>query len=177
MPRIGIFFGTDTGRTRNIAKQIARKIGEDAAPPVNVAKATPADLLAFDVLILGTPTLGDGELPGKDTGLSQESWAEFIGKLPGMDFRGKIVALFGLGDQVKYGDYFAGALRPLHDAFESAGATLVGRWPIDGYAFKASEAVEDGHFLGLALDQVNQPALTEERLNAWLEQVKSCLPS
>lgn len=177
MASIGIFFGTDTGRTRLIAKQIGKKLGDLAASPVNVAKAQPQDLLAFELLILGTPTLGDGELPGLETGLPQPSWAEFLPRLEGLDLRGKVVALYGLGDQLKYGDYFVGALRPLHDAFAATGATLVGRWPTEGYHFQASAAVEDGYFLGLALDQLNQAALTEARLNTWLEQVKASLPS
>ena len=177
MASIGIFFGTETGRTRLIAKQIAKKLGDVAAAPVNVAKAQPEDLLAFDVLILGTPTLGDGELPGLDTGLTQESWAEFLEKIGALDFSGKVVALYGLGEQVKYGEHFVSALKPLHDAFLEGGATLVGRWPVAGYEFKSSAAVEGGHFLGLALDQINQPLLTAERLDTWLEQIKSSFPS
>ncbi len=177
MTTIGIFFGTETGRTRLIAKQIAKKLGESAAAPVNVAKAQAADLLAFDVLILGTPTLGDGELPGLDTGLTQESWAEFLEKIASLDFTGKVVALYGLGEQVKYGEHFVSALKPLHDAFHEAGATLVGRWPVAGYDFKGSAAVEDGYFLGLALDQINQPLLTAERVDTWLEQIKVSFPS
>jgi flavodoxin I len=176
MAKIGIFFGTETGRTRLIAKQIAKKLGDAAAAPLNVAKAKPEDLLAFDLLILGTPTLGDGELPGLDTGLPQESWAEFLPRIEGLDFTGKRVALYGLGEQVKYGEHFVSALKPLHDAFEDAGATLVGHWPVAGYEFKASTAVVDGHFLGLALDQISQPALTAERLDTWLEQIKASFP-
>ncbi|MDD5298133.1 MAG: flavodoxin [Rhodocyclaceae bacterium] len=177
MARIGIFFGTETGRTRLIAKQIAKKLGDEAAAPLNVAKAAPEDLLAYEVLILGTPTLGDGELPGLATGLPQESWAEFVKKIQSLDLGGKIVALYGLGEQEKYGEHFVSALKPLHDAFRDAGATLVGHWPVDGYAFSSSAAVEDGHFLGLALDQISQPALTAERVDSWLEQIKPSFPA
>lgn len=171
MAHIGIFFGTDTGRTRRIAKEIRKKLGDAAADPVNVAKATPEDLLSYRALILGTPTLGEGGLPGQSTGLANDSWAEFLPKLAGLDFTGKVVALYGLGDQNKYADDFVSALRPLHEQLEDAGATLVGHWPITGYTFQASAAVEDGAFLGLALDQINQPALSESRLDAWLAQI------
>lgn len=140
-----------------------------------MARAKPEDLLLYEVLILGTPTLGEGELPGLGTGLPQESWEEFLAKIQSLDFTGKIVALYGLGEQEKYGDHFVSALKPLHDAFRNAGATLVGHWPVDGYHFKASAAVEDGLFLGLALDQINQPSLTPERLDGWLEQVKASI--
>lgn len=171
MARIGIFFGTDTGRTRRIAKEIAKRLGDAAAAPVNIARASLADLLAYDALILGTPTLGDGELPGQSTGLSEASWEEFVPQLADADFSGKTVALFGLGDQKKYPDFFVDALGLLHDAFTARGARAVGYWPVDGYEFKASQAVDGDRFLGLALDQINQPLLTEARLSEWLAQI------
>lgn len=172
MTRIGIYFGTDTGNTRRIAKLIASKLGEAAAPPVNINKACLADLAAWPALILGTCTLGEGALPGRDTGGQSASWAEFMPQFEGADLRGKVVALYGLGDQVKYGHCYVDALRTLHDAVVAAGATVVGAWPTEGYDFKASEAVEDGHFVGLALDQDNQKALTEARLERWLAQIR-----
>lgn len=176
MAGIGIYFGTDTGRTRLVAKQIARKLGPRAAAPVNVAKAAPADLLAHDFLILGTPTLGEGELPGRSTGLSTDSWEEFLPRLEGLDLSGKRVALYGLGDQVKYPDEFVDALADLYDAFLARGATLVGRWPAAEYSFKQSRALLDGEFIGLALDQHNQGLLTEARIDAWLAGLEPLLP-
>lgn len=172
MDRIGIFFGTDTGRTRLIAKQIAKKLGEFAAAPVNIGRTTLADFLAHDRLIVGSPTLGDGELPGESTGLSQPSWEEFLPQLADADLSGKTIAIFGLGDQQKYPDEFVDAIGILHDAFVARGATVVGRWPVAGYEFKASRAVDGEHFLGLALDQHHQAMLSESRIDAWLEQIK-----
>lgn len=172
MDRIGIFFGTDTGRTRLVAKQIAKKLGELAAVPVNIGRATLADFLAHDRLIVGSPTLGDGELPGESTGLSQPSWEEFLPQLADADLSGKTIAIFGLGDQQKYPDEFVDAIGILHDAFVARGATVVGRWPVAGYEFKASRAVDGDHFLGLAIDQHHQAMLSESRIDAWLEQIK-----
>ena len=171
MSRIGIYFGTDTGRTRLVAKQLARQIGAAAASPVNIGRASVRDLLAWDALILGTPTLGEGELPGQSTGLNQNSWEEFIAELGDADFSGKPIALYGLGDQVKYPHVFVDALALLHDAFASRGARMVGYWPTEGYTFQSSAAVEGDHFLGLALDQINQPLLSEDRIQRWLSQI------
>lgn len=171
MGKIGIFFGTDTGRTRLVAKQIARKLGDAAAMPVNIGRTTLADFLAHDRLIVGSPTLGDGELPGASTGLAQPSWEEFLPQLAGVDLSGKMIAIFGLGDQKKYPDEFVDAIGILHDVFAASGATVVGRWPVAGYEFSASQAVDGDHFLGLALDQHHQPLLTEGRLDAWLAQI------
>ena len=171
MARIGIFFGTDTGRTRLIAKQIAKKLGDAADAPVNIGRATLADFLAYDALIVGSPTLGDGMLPGESTGLSQPSWEEFVPQLAAADLSGKTIAIFGLGDQKKYADEFVDAIGLLHDAFVARGARVVGRWPTAGYDFKASQAVDGDEFLGLALDQHHQPVLTEERIATWLAQI------
>ena len=172
MDKIALFFGTDTGRTRLVAKQIARKLGDAALAPVNIGRATLADFLAHDRLIVGTPTLGDGQLPGESTGLAQPSWEEFLPQLAAADLSGKTIAIFGLGDQKKYPGEFVDAIGILHDAFVGRGASVVGRWPVAGYEFNASQAVDGDHFLGLALDQINQPVLTEERLDAWLAQIR-----
>lgn len=171
MSSIGIIFGTDTGRTRRVAKLIAKKLGDAAAEPVNVNKITPDDFLAYDALIIGTPTLGDGEVPGLDSGAQNESWAEFLPQLDGADMSGKVVAIFGLGDQETYGNEFCDAMIELYDCVTACGATVVGAWPTKGYAFEVSQAVVDGSFVGLALDNDNQADLTEERVDAWLEQV------
>ena len=173
MDKIGIFFGTDTGRTRLVAKQIAKKLGDTANAPVNIGRTTLADFLAYDRLIVGSPTLGDGMLPGESCGLSQPSWEEFVPQLAAADLTGKTVAIFGLGDQKKYAHEFVDAIGILHDAFVARGARVVGRWPTAGYDFAASQAVDGDEFLGLALDQHNQPVLTEERIDAWLAQIKT----
>ncbi|GAB2181957.1 flavodoxin FldA [Denitratisoma sp. agr-D3] len=177
MASIGIFFGTDTGRTRKIAKMIARKLGDRADDPVNVNKAQPEDLLKYDALILGSPTYGEGALPGLDIGCQSESWWEFLPRLAGLSFAGKTIALFGLGEQEKYPDVFVDAMGTLYDHFLAAGATLIGDWSTEGYHFTASTAVEDGRFVGLALDLVTQNALTEPRVDAWLAQIGPQLPA
>ena len=172
MAKIGIFFGTDTGRTRLIAKRVAKKLGDAADAPVNIGRTTVGEFLAYDALILGSPTLGDGELPGQSTGLVQASWEEFLPLLADSYLAGKVVAIFGLGDQKKYPDEFVDAIGIIHDALVVRGARVVGHWSTAGYEFAASKAVDGNHFLGLPLDQINQPILTEERLDAWLEKIK-----
>ena len=175
MGKIGIFFGSDSRNTRRVAKSIAKKPGDQAAAAVNVNKATADDLLQYDALILGTPTLGDGELPGLSAGGSAESWEEFLPQLKGADMAGKVVALFGLGDQEGYGHEFVDALAFIYDVVIENGATVVGAWPTDGYTFEAAKAVVDDEFVGLVIDHDNQSDLTEERIDAWLEVVTPAL--
>jgi len=77
--------------------------------------------------------------------------------------------VFGCGDSESYSDTFCGGMKELYDAAEAAGATMVGNnVSTDGYTFDDSESVVDGHFIGLALDDVNEDDKTEERINAWI---------
>jgi flavodoxin I len=174
MAKIGIFFGTDTGNTRRVAKEISTMLGVGlAAKPVNVRTASVEDLLKYEVLILGAPTYGEGELPGLQTGNATESWAEFLPKLKGHDFTGKTVAIYGLGNQKGYPSDFVSAMFYLYQAFKECGATLIGGWTTEGYKFKASKAVLDDVFVGLPLDHENQKELTNERLQSWLNTLQS----
>lgn len=95
----------------------------------------------------------------------------FLPKLEDQDFTGKTIAIYGLGDQITYPLEFINAVYFLHEFFEERGATLVGRWPTEGYGFEESLAVDGDDFLGLALDLDNESSLTEERLAGWLELI------
>lgn len=176
MAKVGIFFGSDTGNTRRIAKTIADKLGDAASKPVNVNRCSAEDWLQYDALIIGSPTYGDGELPGLSAGLENESWEEFLPKLAGADLSGKTVAIFGLGDQESYPDNFVDAMAYIYDSVTDCGAKVVGAWDTDGYTFNASKAIlEDGKFLGLVLDQDNQKELSDMRIDTWLEDIKAVM--
>jgi flavodoxin I len=175
MYKIGIFFGTDSGTTRLIAKKIARnlksRLGEQvAAKPVNVNRIEADQLLAYQALILGTPTYGEGVLPGKENGTQESSWLEFLPMLEGKDFNGIRIALYGLGDQETYPNHFADALMDLYEFLSARGAVMVGGCDTEGYAFQASKAVLNGRFVGLVLDQHLQHLLTDQRIDHWLDE-------
>ncbi len=172
MARIGLFFGTNTGKTRKVAKMIKKRFDDETmADPLNVNRVTAEDVAQYQFLIFGSPTLGEGELPGLSADCENESWEEFLPKLESVDFTGKIVALYGLGDQVGYGHEFVDAMIELYDFFQQRGATIVGAWPTEGYEFDHSEAIVDGKFVGLVLDLDNQAALTDQRIDAWLKLI------
>lgn len=174
MAKIGIFFGTDTGNTRKIAKLIRKEFADEELvdKPLNINRVTVEDLLAYDALILGTPTLGDGELPGLATQCESPSWDEFLQELDDVDFSGKKIALFGLGDQVGYADEFVDALGEMYDTFSDLGAEMIGRWPNEGYEFTESQALDGDEFVGLVIDQDNQSAQSAERISKWVAQIK-----
>jgi flavodoxin I len=157
---VHIIYGSDSGRTRAAAGKIAAKLD---AKVINVRTAAIADFEGCDLLVLGSPTYSEGEL--------QTDWDKGIDVLRQADLTGKRVALFGLGDQSTYPDSFAGALGLLHDAVLEKGAEMVGFTDTEGYEFEASNAVRDGRFVGLVLDQDNQGAKSDKRIAAWTSQI------
>lgn len=173
MSKIGIFFGTDTGSTRLVAKKIYNQLGSDLADkPKNVNRISAEQFLAYDSLIIGTPSYGLGELPGFSTGCMEANWEEFMPYLDDVDLSGKRFAIFGLGHQERYADRFASSMIHLYRYFYGYGAKIVGAWSTEGYQFKHSDAIIDHQFVGLVLDQRTQAHLTEERVKVWLEQIK-----
>ena len=94
----GIFFGSDTGNTENIAKMIQKQLGKDVADVHDIAKSSKEDLEAYDILLLGIPTWYYGE--------AQCDWDDFFPTLEEIDFNGKLVALFGCGDWPTAGYHF-----------------------------------------------------------------------
>ncbi|MEA3274153.1 MAG: hypothetical protein U9Q81_02420 [Pseudomonadota bacterium] len=55
--------------------------------------------------------------------------------------------------------------------FIATGVEIFGDWGTDGYEFKRSQAVVNGRFVGLALDQHLQHLLTDQRIDAWLDDL------
>ncbi|KAB0304576.1 flavodoxin FldB [Vibrio fortis] len=164
--KIGLFYGSTTCYTEMAAEKIRGIIGEDLVDIHNV-KETPLSLMAdYDLLLLGISTWDFGEI--------QEDWNEIWDDLATTPVKGKVVALFGLGDQEGYGEWFLDAMGLLHDELKTVGAEFVGYWPNDdSYEFEASKALteDQSQFVGLALDEDSQYELSDDRIAAWVEQV------
>jgi flavodoxin I len=167
---IGVFYGSTDGATARIAHLIKGKLDdllvtkrERNVELFDVAQSGLAPIARFDRLILGVPTWNTGQL--------QRDWERALRDLAGLDLRGKCVAIFGLGDQVGYPTTFVDAMFFVADYVRNAGGVLVGAWPVDGYEFVSSWAVEDGHFVGLVLDEHAQVELTAPRVDRWLRQL------
>lgn len=155
--RVTVIYGTDGGNTRRIAEQIASRIG---GKPVDICTAANSDFEDCDLLILGTPTCGYGDL--------QYDWENRLSVFAEVDFADRKVALFGLGDQATYADTFADAMGVLYEELAGRGATVVGSTSTEGYDFYSSRAVHDDHFVGLVLDEDVQAEKTEERIASWI---------
>ncbi len=162
MAKIAIIYGSTTGNTQSAAEKIQSQFGNDAVL-LEVGGIAASDLGGYEVLILGASTWGIGEL--------QDDWlgADW---LESADLKGKKVAFFGCGDQCGFGDSFVDALGVLHDKLLESGVQFIGAWPTGGYDFSGSVAVDGDHFVGLPLDEENQPEMTDERISKWVEQLK-----
>ncbi|WP_373818179.1 flavodoxin FldA [Glaesserella sp.] len=164
MAVVGLFYGSDTGNTENISKMIQKQLGANLVDIRDIAKSTKEDIEAYDFLLIGIPTWYYGE--------SQADWDDFMPTLKEIDFTGKIVGIFGCGDQEDYAEYFCDAMGTVRDIIEPNGGTIVGLWPTEGYHFEASQAlVDDNTFIGLCIDEDRQPELTEDRVNRWCKQI------
>lgn len=164
MKTIGIFYGSTTGNTESAAKQIQKAFGSDAEIyEVRLAKA--GDVEAYDFVIFGSSTWGAGDL--------QDDFDMFMNEIGKADLAGKKAAIFGCGDQASFGSTYVDAIGKIYAALSDKGCEIVGKTSTEGYAHDVSEAEVDGQFVGLALDEDNQGELTEERIAAWVEQLKS----
>lgn len=164
MKDVALFYGTYTGVTGAVAQKIVNELGADKVDLYNICKD--GDKMEnYKKLIIGTSTWSIGEL--------QEDWDAFMPKLQKMDFTGKTVALFGTGDQVGYPDTFLDGMGMLYETFQYRGAKFIGFWPTQGYDFTSPLPLLDhDHFVGLAIDEDNQPELTDERIKEWCKMIK-----
>ena len=157
MSKTIVVYGSTTGTCESIAQTLGDQLGAEV---INVSDLTANQLAEDDNIVLGTSTWGAGEL--------QDDWYDGVNVVKSANLSGKRVALFGCGDSASYSDTFCGGMKELYDAAVAAGATVVGAGPTDGYTFDDSDAVVDGQFVGLALDDVNEDDKTSERISAWL---------
>ncbi len=165
--KIGLFYGSDTGNTECVAESLRAAIGKDIVDIYEVFNIDlPEIIKQYDFIILGVPTWYDGEI--------QNEWADKLEDLEKVNLTGRKVAVYGLGDQQDWGEYFCDAIAPLALTAQESGATIIGHWSSEGYHFTESKAlIDDNTFIGLTLDEDRQADLTESRIKIWIEQLKT----
>lgn len=161
MRKVKVIYGSTTGNTKDAAKLIAC---EFACEAIDVASAKIEDFDA-EVLILGTSTWGIGD--------PQDDWTAKTPLLEKLDWQGRKAALFGMGDQMGFGDSYMDGLRVIYDCIVKRGGIVIGRWSAAGYRHNSSQAQIGGDFIGLALDADNEADKIPERIKKWCSQIKS----
>ncbi|TCI04982.1 flavodoxin FldB [Corallincola luteus] len=164
--KIGLFFGSSTCYTEMAAEKIRDQLGHDLVDLHNIKEVSLAKTADYEMLIFGISTWDYGEL--------QEDWESHWSDIDDLSLNGKIVAIFGMGDQEGYGEWFLDAMGMLHDAIAPQAPEILGYWPNDdSYQFTGSKALtQDGKFfVGLALDDETQYELSDNRIATWCDQL------
>jgi flavodoxin I len=164
MANIGIFYGSTTGNTEKVANLILQAFGEENADMYNVDITELSDVEKYKYLIFGVSTWGVSDL--------QDDFEDFIEILDKVNFTGKKVALFGLGDQSTYTDSFVDAMGILYDRLKKKGVAITGFVSRAGYNFNSSMALIKDKLVGLAIDEEFESHLTGSRVTAWVGELK-----
>ena len=162
--RIKLIYGSDTGNTELVTEDITKLL--DDIEVTTVADLTPEDW-DHDKFILGIPTWYDGEL--------QSDWEDYFEEFKTIDFTDKTVAIFGLGDQLGYDEWFCDGIGILAKVILDNGGRVIGYTDKDeSYDFDTTpkSIIKDDVFYGLCIDEDNQGELTQDRLSKWVEQIK-----
>lgn len=163
MKKTGIFYGTTTGNTAEVANDIAKCLAIKPTDVHNVDSTAPSAVGDYDVLIFGSSTWGSGEM--------QDDMANFIDGIEALDLRGKEIALFGCGDETM-SDTFCNAVGELYMRLQKTGAKFIGSFNTTGYDFEETEADVNGAIVGLLIDNMNHSELTEKRVKEWCDELK-----
>jgi flavodoxin I len=169
MSKIGLFFGPEKGSVHRVAEKVKTALGEQNVEMISVNDAILSDLEKYDLIIFGISTVGKETW---DSNYSNTDWSKFFPNISKVDFSGKTVAIFGLGDHITYASYFVNAMGVLAKDLLKNGATIVGKVDPSGYEFDESEAIFDGMFIGLPIDEDFEPELTDERVASWTKSIK-----
>ena len=164
---VKIVYGSDTGNTDYVIETYLLNelsVHFERVSQVDIYNIDPNEWQSNDLFVIGIPTWYDGEL--------QSDWDDYFEDFKQLDFKDKTFAIFGLGDQIGYGEYFVDGIGILAEVILANGGRIIGYWPTDGYTFSESKALVDkDHFYGLAIDEDNEDEMTFERVKNWSKQI------
>jgi len=166
MKKVLLVFWPEKGNVESVADKIISNAGEFDIEKKSIVKTDVSDLERYDNWIVGCSTVGSHTWHDAD---DSNLWFEYFKLLNKVDLSKKVVAFYGLGDQILYPHHYVDELGVFQEEFENRNANIVGQWPVEGYNFTDSDGMKDGKFFGLALDEDHQQERTLERIEQWLE--------
>jgi flavodoxin I len=174
MKKIGLFFWPTKGNVEKVANAIKARFEDSEIEVVSLDKITPQHLFWFDNLILGSSTVGADHW---EDATDDNKWYQLFHQmeLDKVDLNGKNIALYGLGDQIKYPYNFVDGLERVHSALINHNVNFIGEYPNKGFEFYESKALHDGYFRGLAIDLDNEENHMNERIDEWIGMIKPLL--
>ncbi|MFV0366209.1 MAG: flavodoxin domain-containing protein [Mangrovibacterium sp.] len=170
MKKIGLFFGPENGSVHRIALQIADIVGAENIDLISVASASAHDADQYQNLIFGISTVGKETW---DSAYDSNDWMKFFPEIVKINFANKNIALFGLGDHITYSNNFVDSMGKLYHEIKVTHpkANIVAPVSTSSYDYTDSEAVVNGQFVGLPIDEDFEADLTRQRLELWLQVV------
>ena len=169
MHKVLLMYWPEKGNVDSVAQKIADRLNDCELEVKPITRVTPQDLNDYENWIIGGSTVGSHVWMDAD---DSNRWHDYFKKLDTVNLKSKVVAFFGLGDQILYPHHFVDGLGIFQDEFSKRDAYIIGQWPTEGYNFYDSDGYDDKHFFGLALDEDQQPELTDGRIGQWLDKIK-----
>ncbi|MBN1387049.1 MAG: flavodoxin [Bacteroidales bacterium] len=169
MKKIGIFYSPSGGRTEKVAKRIGLLLKLDDSDVNSLEGISINDIDKYENIIFGIATIGKETWDAEHI---DSGWFDFMPELEKADLHGKKIAIYGLGDHVRWPNHFVDAMGELYQLLKGKGIDTIGKVSPDDYTFEESDALVDGMFVGLPIDEDFQPDLTEQRINEWVRQIK-----
>jgi flavodoxin I len=171
MRKIGLFYWPLKGNVEKVAKAIESRFPDTEIDIMDLSKVEPKYLFYYKNLILGCSTVGadhwvDATADNKWYQLFHEMEKDHV------DLMEKNVAIFGLGDHVKYPHNFVDGIERIYSRIAKHNINLIGEVENEGYEFYESMALHGNKFRGLPLDLDNNPETMDEKIDQWLKQLE-----
>ena len=166
MQKIAIVYAPMAGKTEIIANRLKELFPGVEIKLIPVKIADRDLLMAYDKIIFG---MGH---PNEEFDWNNpfNTWRLFLKQIEFLNFSGKKVALYCLGNQQANKKDFVSLMGEMAELISQRGGKLVGNFPNEGFDFQASDALNNENqasFCGLPLDEDTEPHLTQERLEKW----------
>lgn len=171
MKKIALFYWPKGGSVNHISNLIREKAVNVVVDVFSVDELVEAVLNNYDGFIFGGSTVGADHWTNDETA---SNWTGFFKALSAQKemLSGKTVALFGLGNGVMYPDHFVDEMVAMKQQLLNFNVNFVGEVSSETYDFNESESLENNKFMGLAIDEDNEPEQSEKRVVAWLGEIE-----
>lgn len=169
MNKVLLVFWPENGNVDTVGDKIIEAFDNVEMKKISIPNISKELLEEYDNWIIGGSTVGSHVWEDAD---DSNRWFEFFKLLNQIDLSKKVVAFYGLGDQILYPHHYVDGLGVFQEEFKKRNANIVGQWPTEGYQFYDSDGMDEGKFFGLALDEDHQPEKTADRISSWAALIR-----
>lgn len=171
MKKIGLIIWPLKGNVEKVALAIKNNFKDEEIDVIDLCNTEAKHLFLYENIILGSSTVGADHW---ENATDDNKWYKLFHQMEAdkVDYAGKKVALYELGDQIKYPNNFVDGMERVYSHISKHNITLVGEWENKGYNFKESMALHDNKFRGLAIDLDNDAENANKMIKEWVEILK-----